>query len=102
MRRGPLIGLLLLILLLGAYAVFWWIVAGRIEAGIVTWAESLRQQNAELTWRAIRVGGFPLAFDVRLTEPRLRGTAAGQPAELRMPAAYASTRPWNFRDWRLA
>jgi len=102
MRRRPFLGLFLLVLLLGAYAVFWWIVAGRIEAGIVTWADSLRQQNAELTWRTIRVGGFPLAFDVRLSEARLRGTAASQPAELRIPALSASARPWNFRDWRLS
>jgi hypothetical protein len=102
MPRRPLLGFVILVLLLGAYGVFWWIVAGRIEEGIVTWAESLRRQNAELTWRAIRVGGFPLAFDIRLTDARLRGTAIGQPSELRAPSLSASARPWNFRDWRLA
>ena len=49
MPRRPLLGLVVLVLLLGAYGVFWWIVAGRIEDGIVTWADSLRRQNAELT-----------------------------------------------------
>jgi hypothetical protein len=102
MPRRPLLGLFLPVLLLGAYGLFWWIVAGRIEDGIVTWAESLRRQNAELTWRGIRVGGFPLGFDVRLTEARLRGAAMGQPSELRAPSLSASARPWNFRDWRLA
>ena len=86
MRRGPLIGLVTLLLLLGTYSVFWWIVAGRIEQGIVDWAGSLRDQNTELTWHSMRVGGFPFAFDVRLSEARLHGTAAAQPSELRIPA----------------
>ncbi len=102
MRRGPLIGLATLLLLLGTYSVLWWIVAGRIEQGIGDWADSLRGQKAELTWRSMRVGGFPLAFDARLTEARLHGTAAAQPSELQIPALSASARPWNFREWALS
>src|SRR3954469_20396374 len=102
MRRGPLIGLATLLLLLGTYSVLWWIVAGRIEQGIGDWADSLRGQKAELTWRSMRVGGFPFAFDARLTEARLRGTAAAQPSELHIPALSASARPWNFREWTLS
>jgi hypothetical protein len=102
MRRSLLgLGVLVLVLLLGAYAAFWWIVAGRIEDGVAAWAESLRRQNTELTWRTIRVGGFPFAFDIRLNDARLRNN--GKPGgELRAPAFSASAHPWDFHAWRLA
>ena len=100
MRRGPLLGILLLVLLISGYCAYWFIAAGRIEDGIAAWAESLRRENAELTWRTIRVGGFPFSFDVRLDQARLRSTKAPG-GELNAPEFSASARPWNFRDWRL-
>lgn len=100
MRRGPLVGIIVIVLLIGAYCAYWFIAAGRIEGGIGAWAESLRRDNAELTWRAIRVGGFPFAFDVRLSDARIRATKAPG-GELNAPVISASARPWNFQDWRL-
>ena len=102
MRRRTLFGLIVLLLLLGAYTAFWFVAAGRIEGGIVAWADSLRPQKLDLTWSAIRVGGFPFAFDVRLSEARLRDAATTPPAALRAPVFSAGARPWNFSDWRLA
>ncbi len=102
MRRRTLFGLIVLLLLFGVYAVFWFVAAGRIEDGLVAWADSLRRQKLDLTWGAIRVGGFPFAFDVRLNDARLRDGATAPPAELRAPVFSASARPWNFRNWRLA
>jgi hypothetical protein len=102
MRRGPLLGILVvLVLLIGGYCGYWFIAAARIEEGIGAWAESLRRDNAELTWRTIRVGGFPFAFDVRLVDARLRSTKTPG-GELNAPVFSGSARPWNFQDWRLA
>jgi hypothetical protein len=101
MRRGPLLGIIVVVLLIGAYGAFWFIAAGRIESGIALWADSLRQDNAELTWRTIRVGGFPFAFDVRLTDARLRAAKAPG-GNLSAPVFSASARPWNFYDWQLS
>jgi hypothetical protein len=102
MRRPTLFGLVIVVLLLGAYTVYWFIAAGRIEDGIAAWAGSLRRQNLDLTWSAIRTGGFPFAFDVRLSDAKLRNTVASPGGELNAPALAASARPWNFNDWRLS
>lgn len=102
MRGRTLLGLVVLLLLLGAYTAFWFVAAGRIEDGIVAQADSLRRQNLELAWSAIRVSGFPLAFDVGLSEARLRAAATTPQTELRAPVLSVSARPWNFREWRLS
>ena len=102
MRPRTLIALVLLLVLVGAYGAFWFIVSGRIEDDVVAQASSLRRQNLDLSWTAIRVGGFPFAFDVRLSEARLRGTATAPPPEMRAPVLFASARPWNFRDLHLS
>src|SRR5216684_7654104 len=65
MRRPTRLGLavaVLLVAICGAYGAFWFVVAGRLEDGVTQWAQSLRAQNLDLSWRSIRVGGFPLAF----------------------------------------
>ncbi|HEV8033152.1 MAG TPA: DUF2125 domain-containing protein [Stellaceae bacterium] len=102
MRPRTLIALVLLLVLVGAYGAFWFIVSGRIEDEVVAQASSLRRQNLDLSWSAMRVGGFPFAFDVRLSEARLRGTATAPPPEMRAPVLSASARPWNFRDLHLS
>jgi hypothetical protein len=109
MRRKTGLGLAsaaLLFALAGAYTAYWFIAAGRLEEGVGQWAGSLRAQNLDLSWHALRVGGFPLAFRVELSEARLRpdrpGGAAAPAAELHLPLLAGSTRPWNFRVWRLA
>jgi hypothetical protein len=99
---GRLIVVAVLVLILGGYSAFWFVVAGRIENGIGEWAESLRPHNVDLSWRAIRVGGFPLAFRAELRDALLRDPALAQPAEIRVPRLSAAAHPWNFRAWRLA
>lgn len=101
MRRGPLLGIIIVLLLIGGYCAYWFIAAGRIEEGIAAWADSLRRDNTELTWRTIRVDGFPFAFDIRLAEARLRSTKSPG-GELTTPDFSVSARPWNFQNWRLA
>ena len=101
MRRSPLIGLAAVILLLGAYSAYWLIVAGRIEDGFSEWAQSLREHNLDLSWRAIRVGGFPLTFRVELSEVRLHNAATPPGGSLQMALLSGSARPWNFRVWHL-
>ncbi len=104
MRRPTRLGLAVAIVLVavsGAYSVYWVIAAGRIEDGIGQWVQSLRAQNVDLSWHAIRVGGFPVAFRVELSEARLRDRASTPNAELRVPLLSGSARPWNFRVWDL-
>ena len=103
MRRSLRFGLAAaaLLVLCGAYTAFWFVAAGRIEDGLGQWAEAQRAQNVDLSWDAIRVGGFPFAFRVELSAARLRGRASDPGGEARMPLLEGSTRPWNFRVWQL-
>jgi hypothetical protein len=106
MRRPTRLSLLfavLLVALAGVYSAYWFVAAGRIEAGFGEWAQSLRAQNLDLSWRAIRVGGFPLAFRVELADARLRDVGSGAPnRQVSVPVLTGSARPWNFFVWRLA
>jgi hypothetical protein len=105
MRRSTRLALVITLLLLGAigaYSVFWLIAAGRIEDGVAQWAASLHERNAELSWRSIRVGGFPLAFHLDLGDVRLRGPGPGAGFDLQAPRFGAAAQVWNFRAWRLA
>src|SRR6266700_1997172 len=104
MRRPTRLGLavvVLLIAILGAYGAFWFVVAGRLEDGVTQWAQSLRAQNLDLSWRAIRVGGFPLGFRVALSEARLRDLAATPKGDVQVPLLSGSAAYWNFRVWQL-
>jgi hypothetical protein len=105
MRRPTRLGLALAVLLLalfGVYSAYWLIAAGRIEDGVGLWAQSLRPQNLDLSWRAIRVGGFPFVFRVELDEARLRDGGGSPGGEVRVPLLSGSARPWDFLVWRLA
>jgi len=104
MRRPTRQGLaaaVLLIAIFGAYSAFWFVVAGHIEDGVGQWAGSLRARNLDLSWGAMRVGGFPFGFRVVLSEARLRGSATAPNGELRVKLLSGSARPWNLRLWQL-
>lgn len=100
--RLSLLAIVLLVAVAGAYAAFWLIAAGRIEDGLGRWAQSLRAHDLDLSWRAVRVGGFPFAFRLELRDATLRDVAPARPGEVRAPLLSAVASPWNFRVWRLA
>lgn len=81
-----------------AYSVFWWIAAGKIEEGVALWADNAKAQGLTASWQAIRVGGYPLAFRVELTEPRLDGPEWSVAA----PGLTATIQPWSFHSAALA
>jgi hypothetical protein len=105
MRRPARLGLavlvVLLVIALGGYAIAWFIAAGRVEDGLVEWAQSMRAQNLDVSWKSVQVGGFPLAFRVELSEARLRDLADPPRGEVDLPLLSGSTRPWNYRVWEL-
>jgi hypothetical protein len=105
MRRLTGLGLaaaVLLLALFGVYSAYWFVAAGRIADGIGEGAKSLRAQNLDLSWNAIRVGGFPLAFRIELSEAHLNVRATTPAVDVRAPSLSGSARPWNFRVWMLA
>src|SRR5712671_2418978 len=105
MPRSTRFGLMILAALLligGGYTAFWFLVAQRIEAGIVDWAQSQRADKIDVSWQRVRVSGYPVAFRVDFGSAALRDRAITPSPELHIPALSGTARPWNFSDWRLA
>jgi hypothetical protein len=105
MPRPTRFGLMILAALLlvgGGYTAFWFLVAQRIEAGIVDWAQSQRADKIDVSWQRVRVSGYPVAFRVDLGSAALRDRAITPSPELHVPVLSGTARPWNFADWRLA
>jgi len=102
MRRTTIFRLLgaVLVIGIGAYSVFWWIAAGNIEAAATAWRTTARTENIDVTWQGMRVTGYPLSFQLDLTDATLKSMATTPPVTLKTPALSASVRPWNFHNLR--
>ena len=104
MRRSTRFGLaagVVLLVLFGAYAAFWWIVAGRIADGLAGWRQSEATRKIDASWHGLRVTGFPFAFRVEIENARFRDHAWNPAPELRLPRLSGAARPWDFDNWRL-
>jgi hypothetical protein len=105
MPRSTRFGLVIFAALLvvgGGYTAYWFLVARRIEAGVIDWAQSQRADKIDLSWQKLRVSGFPAAFRVDLGSAALRDGAITPSPELHVPVLSGTARPWDFADWRLA
>jgi hypothetical protein len=105
MPRSTRFGLVILTALLvagGGYTAYWFLVARRIEAGIVDWALSQRADKIDFSWQKMRVSGYPAMFRVDLGSAALRDGAITPSPELHIPALSGTAHPWDFADWRLA
>jgi len=85
------------ILLFGAYGVFWWVAAGRIEEEAASQARAAHEKLVDVSWQTIRVAGFPFSFRLELGDAVITDKAANPPVELRASKLTASILPWNFR-----
>jgi hypothetical protein len=104
MRRSMRFGLaffVLLLLLFGAYSAYWRITAGQLGDGVAAWAQNMRAQRIDASWRKLRIGGYPFSFRVALTDAELSDGALTPSPRLRAPRLSGSARPWNLRRWRL-
>jgi hypothetical protein len=105
MRRPTRFGfatLAALLLIAGAYAAYWFVVAGQIKDNFVAWAQSARADKIDVSWQKMRVTGFPVAFRIELETSALRDGAVSPSPELRIPMLSGAARPWGFASWRLA
>jgi hypothetical protein len=104
MRRPTRLGLALvavLLVLLGAYTAYWWIVATRISEGVTAWAQTERAEKVDISWQEVGVTGFPFFWRVTLDHAVLRDGRLTPSPELRIPALSATARPWGFGSWEL-
>src|SRR4051794_39654272 len=90
-----------LLMIVGAYTAYWFYAAGQIRDGIVAWAKSAKADNIDASWRTIQVGGFPMAFRVKLETAVLRDNAVTPSPEIQIPSLSGTAQPWDFANWRL-
>jgi hypothetical protein len=105
MRRSgriSLVAVIVLLVLFGAYAAYWWIVAGQIRDGMAAWRQSERSHKIDAAWRRLRVTGFPLAFRIEITDASLRDRTWNPAPEVRLARLLGTARPWNFANWRVS
>jgi hypothetical protein len=98
MRRSTVFRLagVVLVIGIGAYSIFWWIAAGRIEDAATTWQDTARAQKIDATWQGMRVTGYPLSFHLDLSDVAIKDSAINPPAGLHAPTISAIVHPWNF------
>ena len=104
MRRPTRLGLAILaalVVIAGAYTVYWFVVAGQIKNSVDAWAQSERADRIDVSWQGVTVRGFPIAFRVELDRAALRDNAVSPSPELNIPIVSGTARPWDFADWRL-
>jgi Uncharacterized protein conserved in bacteria (DUF2125) len=100
MRRSKILAITgagLVVIGFGTYSAFWWFAAGKIKEEAATWAAKAHEQEADVSWKALRVAGYPFAFHVELTDLALRRDAPGKASEFRAPIFSVSVVPWNLR-----
>ena len=61
-RRFGLVVFAALLVIMGAYTAYWFLVARRIETGILDWALSQRADKIDASWQKIRVSGRRVTF----------------------------------------
>ncbi len=91
-----------LLVLGGGYTAFWFLVARRIETGILDWAQSQRADKIDVSWQKMRVSGYPVTFRIDLGSAVLRDRAVTPSPELHVPALSGTAHPWDLADWRIA
>jgi len=102
MRRRIGLIVAILVIVAAAYSGFWWIAAGRIADGVAAWAAEAKADGLAVTWRDLRVAGYPLWFRVELADFALDDAASPLRPELRAASLSARAHPWAYRDWTIA
>jgi hypothetical protein len=88
MWRRVWVGLLAIVLLFGAgYSVWWYVLARRVESGFADWAAARQAAGWTVTVGGSRLGGWPMAARLVLSDVKLRGGAPELPATIAWDAA---------------
>lgn len=89
----PTIGFLLLV---AAYTVYWFIVAGEVRKGVEAFA-ARGEQGLEVSWGTFAVNGYPYRIEAGFTSPAARAPGAPEAWEWRGEAAEFALLPYNLR-----
>lgn len=95
-----LLPLCLVVLLIAAYAIYWWQVARQLEAGIAAWADEQRAQGAVVQYQGGKVHGFPFAFTADFADISLLGRWSGTNLSARTADLHLTLSPLNLTSIR--
>src|SRR5690606_13872956 len=79
------------------YVGYWFWVAGKVERGVLRWADERRAEGFEVGWRSFDIGGFPFRLVLTFEEPRLAQPGHRLAPEWRGERVIALMYPWNLR-----
>ncbi len=82
-----------------AYTAYWFVAADEIGDRIAAWAEEQRARGMTVEAGEPEVSGYPLQFEVSLSQPSVDHSAEGW--AWRGDAITASFRPWQFDEFDL-
>ena len=97
-----LLPLCLAVLLIAAYAIYWWQVARQLDAGIVAWADEQRAQGAVVQYQGGKVHGFPFAFTADFADISLLGRWSGIDLSARTADLRLTLSPVNLTSIRFS
>lgn len=89
-------------LLLAGYSAYWWLMAGRLEAGLDAWIAAERQAGLIIDADRTPIGGFPFWFETTFRRPHVSGTLNDQPIDRRGGDVDLWLWPMELRSLHLA
>jgi Uncharacterized protein conserved in bacteria (DUF2125) len=88
-------------LLLAGYSAYWWMMAGRLDAGLDSWIVAEQQTGLTIDADRPRIGGYPLSFRTTFRHPHVTGMLGGQPIDWQGADVAAWLWPFNLRSLHL-
>ena len=70
-RWGLFAPYVLLMAAIVAWSVFWLVMRSQVETGLIGQAAQLRAAGYQVSWSALRIGGYPFRLEAELTDPRI-------------------------------
>lgn len=102
MRRVAAALATVLFLLLAGYTAWWYVLGTRLEAGLDAWADARRAEGWTVSYSGRRLGGWPVAVRLALTDFALQGGAPELPVAVNWRAETLDLQLAPFAPDRLA
>jgi hypothetical protein len=101
-RARIFVAVVLVLVLLGGYAAYWFTVAGQFEKGINDWVAFQRARGLSIDFERTPISGFPLAFSTTFRQPHIAGAIEGQSFDWHGPDVEGSVSPIDLHGMTLS
>ncbi len=102
-RYGLISGVIIAVLAV-SYTGFWFFGARNLQATVLEWIETRRDEGVEISYDRLELGGFPGSFRVRLSAPKLHRKGLGGGSgdigwRIEASRFLATAVPWKFNQF---